>query len=178
MLESLITSQTRIKLLLKFFLNSASTDYLRNMEQEFGESSNSIRLELNRFEKAGLLVSKFEGNKKFYQANTRHPLYSDIKSIIMKNLEIDQIIERVVSKIGDLKYAYLTGDLAQGIDSKIIDITFIGNNLDRESISRLVGKVENLINRKIRYLIVYEKEMEEYTGKSLALLIWETLPAN
>ena len=47
MLETLITSKTRIKLLLKFFLNSKNQSYLRNLESEFGESSNaySIRAE-------------------------------------------------------------------------------------------------------------------------------------
>ena len=53
MIEALISSKTRIKLLLKFFLNSKTTSYLRGLEAEFGESSNAIRIELNRFEKAG-----------------------------------------------------------------------------------------------------------------------------
>jgi hypothetical protein len=47
MLQALITSRTRIKLLLKFFLNSSNTSYLRDLAAEFGESTNAIRLELN-----------------------------------------------------------------------------------------------------------------------------------
>ena len=50
MLETLISSKTRIKLLLKFFLNSKTKSYLRNLESEFGESTNAIRVELNRLE--------------------------------------------------------------------------------------------------------------------------------
>ncbi len=50
MLGTLITSKTRVKLLLKFFLNSNAKAHLRGLETEFGESSNAIRLELNRFE--------------------------------------------------------------------------------------------------------------------------------
>ena len=63
MIETLISSKTRIKLLLKFFLNSSNSSYLRGLESEFGESSNSIRLELNKLEKAGLLKSNQEGTK-------------------------------------------------------------------------------------------------------------------
>ena len=70
MIETLISSKTRIKLLLKFFLNSSSRSYLRGLETEFGDSSNAIRLELNRFEKAGMLKTCTEGNKKYFQANT------------------------------------------------------------------------------------------------------------
>jgi len=75
MLEALITSKTRLKLLLKFFLNSDTTGYLRSLEPEFGESTNAIRQELNRFEQAGLLAADKKGNKKVYHANTRHPLF-------------------------------------------------------------------------------------------------------
>jgi DNA-binding transcriptional regulator PaaX len=65
MIETLISSKTRIKLLLKFFLNSNTTAYLRSLEEEFGESTNSIRIELNRFEKAGFLASHSQANKKY-----------------------------------------------------------------------------------------------------------------
>jgi hypothetical protein len=89
MLDSLITSQTRIKLLLKFFIDSSTKAYLRGLESEFGDSTNGIRIELNRLEQAGLLVSAKEGNKKLYQANRKHPLFKDIHSLIMK-----EIVER------------------------------------------------------------------------------------
>ena len=50
MLDSLITSKTRIKLLLKFFLNTSTHAYLRGLADEFGESTNALRLELNHLE--------------------------------------------------------------------------------------------------------------------------------
>ena len=92
MIDALISSKTRIKLLLKFFLNSHATAYLRSLESEFGESSNGIRLELNRLEKAGLLCSESEGNKKIFRANTTHPLFSEIHNIVMKHIGLDQVV--------------------------------------------------------------------------------------
>lgn len=91
MLDSLISSKTKLKLLLKFFLNSSNTAYLRNLENEFGESTNAIRLELNKFEESGLLNSYFERNKKIFKANTQHPLYPEINSILKKYIGIDKI---------------------------------------------------------------------------------------
>ena len=67
MIETLISSKTRIKLLMKFFLNSKTTAYLRGLEGEFGESTNAIRLELNKLEKAGMLSSFSKGNKKMWR---------------------------------------------------------------------------------------------------------------
>jgi predicted transcriptional regulator len=85
MIDALITSKTRIKLITRLFLNSNAKSHLRGLAGEFCESSNAIRLELNRFEKAGLLTTSQDGNKKIFQANTQHPLYHDIHSILLKH---------------------------------------------------------------------------------------------
>lgn len=177
MLESLITSKTRIKLLLKFFLNSGNTAYLRGLEPEFGESTNAIRHELNRFEKADLLISKVEGNKKLYQANTNHPLFPEIHKLLLKHIGIDRIVENVIKKLGHLKAVYLVGELAKGKNSKVIDLWFIGKDLDRAYLMNLVDKAEALINRKIRYLVLDENELQDFlTNKrdNELLLVWKT----
>lgn len=173
MLQSLITSKTRVKLLLKFFLNKETKSYLRNLETEFGESTNAIRLELNRFEAAGLLTTEFSGNKKFFQANAQHPLFSDIHNILKKTIGIDQIIERITSNIGDLQETYITGDLAIGKDSNILDLVLIGENIDTSYVSNLVQKAEKHIDRKIRFLVLTESEKTEYLNNNRSLLIWE-----
>lgn len=173
MLDSIITSKTRIKLLIKFFLNSQTKSYLRNLEQEFGESSNAIRLELNRLEGAGLLQSELAGNRKYFCANTKHPLFNDINNIVRKYVGIDQIIERITSQIGDLQAAYLTGDFARGQNSQIIDLVLVGHELDNRYISNLVFKAEDLIGRKIRNLILTPEQMKDFFKDKPALLIWK-----
>ena len=173
MLDTIITSKTRIKLLLKFFLNSQTKSYLRNLEHEFGESSNAIRVELNRLEGAGLLKSEITGNRKYFSANTRHSLFNDINNILKKVVGIDQLIEKVTTQIGDLEAAYITGDFAKGRDSKIIDLVLIGQNLDHNYISQLVTKAESMMDRKIRYLVLTADQMEDYFREKPALLIWK-----
>ena len=174
MLESLITSKTRVKLLLKFFLNSQTKSYLRSLETEFGESTNSIRIELNRLENAGLLSFAAEGNKKMFFANTQHPLFKDINNILRKFVGIDQIIDQVTTQIGDLQAAYLTGDFAIGKDSKIIDLALVGNKLDRTYIETLVGKAEKFISRRIKYILLTKEEMAQYYKNKPILLIWKS----
>lgn len=175
MLEDLITSKTRIKLLLKFFINSKTTAYLRNLESEFGESTNAIRQELNRFEKAGLICSKISGNKKVFQANTNYPFFSEIHNILMKYVGIDQIIEEVVIHIGNLIKAYVTGDFAQGKTGGIIDIVLIGNDLNLTYLANLIQKAENTTSLKIRYITITPDEEAKYIhAGNNALLIWSS----
>lgn len=173
MLSSLITSRTRVKLLLKFFLNSSNKSYLRNLEQEFGESSNAIRIELNRLEGADLLRSELSGNRKYFMANTSHPLFKDINNIVKNFVGIDKLIERVINQIGNLEAAYITGDFAKGIDSQIIDLVLVGQNMETGFIESLVSKAENFITRKIRYLILTKNQMTDYFNNKPVLLIWE-----
>ncbi|MFN7117478.1 MAG: ArsR family transcriptional regulator [Saprospiraceae bacterium] len=160
--------------MLKFFLNSNATAYLRSLESEFGESSNAIRLELNRFEEAGMLESRVEGNKKIFQANTRHPLFKEVHNILLKYVGLDRVVEDVVHRLGDVDKVFLVGDFSKGLDSNIIDLIFIGN-VDKSYLLNLVDKVEGLISRKIRYLIYSEAECRnldwsKYEPKPL--LLW------
>jgi hypothetical protein len=165
MISTLITSSTRIKLLTKFFLNSSIKAHLRGLESEFGDSSNAIRLELNRFEEAGLLHTSKEGNKKVYQANEKHPLFHDIHSMLLKESGIDRVIEKVVHRMGALERVYLTGDMARGNDSPVIELILVGSDIDREYLSRKVSQAEVLCGRKVSYVVLEPKESESYLMK-------------
>jgi predicted nucleotidyltransferase len=162
MINALITSETRIKLLRKFFLNSSTRAHLRGLESEFGESTNAIRLELNRFEAAGLLHSLRDGNKKVYQANRNHPLFGDIHSIILKEAGIDRVIEKVIHRIGNLTSVYLTGDFARGKDSPVIDLILVGADIDREYLARKIMQAEELVGRKVSYVVLHPDEADNH----------------
>ncbi|MBI9039010.1 MAG: ArsR family transcriptional regulator [Bacteroidales bacterium] len=176
MLETLITSKTRLKLLLKFFLNSNSSSYLRNLENEFGNSSNSIRIELNRFEQAGLLKSENIGNRKYYQANTNHPLFPSIHNLIIQQIGFDKIIETVIEKLGKLKCCYVVGDFARGIDNKRIEIIFVGDRIKQDYLISLIKKAEILIKRSIHFEVYNDKELKKsniFEKGTPSLLLWK-----
>ena len=176
MLEALITSKTRIKLLLKFFLNSKNTGYLRSLEPEFGESTNAIRQELNRFENAGLLVSEIDGKKKVFRANTDHPLYPELHSLLLKYVGLDEIIDRVIVNLGKLEEVYLVGDLARGNNSSVIDLWFVGEKLDEAYLRSLTQRAEEFIKRKVNYMIMSAEELQkrfESSNRSELLLLWK-----
>lgn len=177
MLDTLITSKTRLKLLLKFFLNGNNKSYLRGLETEFGESSNAIRIELNRFEEAGLLVSSSEGNKKIYQANKNNTIFNDIHNMLIKFVGIDEIIEKVLRRVGDLHSAYIINDFARGIDKKVIDLLLVGDKLNQTYLPGMVNKVESMIKRKINLNIVSVAEAPAFLKQHTNLLIWEATEA-
>lgn len=165
-------------MLLKFFSNSSSQAYLREMAKEFGESTNAIRCELNNLTEAGYLVTEEKGRSIYYSANQKHPLYNEIKTLIHKYLGIDRIIDDVINKmitrLGELRLAFITGDYAEGRDSGIVDLVIVGE-IDEAYFKQCVEKVEKLINRRIRSLVLSESEFERNRASlnpDKALWLW------
>jgi DNA-binding transcriptional ArsR family regulator len=171
LLGPLITSKTRLKLLLRFFLNQNLSGYLQGLSKELDENTNSVRVELNRLEEAGLLSAEEQGRRKVYSVNTSHPLSSDLSNMLRKVTGIDQLVDRVVSRIGPtLKQVWITGALAMGIYSDELEVTLVGEALDTDYLSALMDKVEPLIEKTIIWQVCSsDTEIDTET----ALLVWE-----
>lgn len=153
MLDSLITSKTRIRLLVKFFINVANTGYLRGLAIEMNENTNAIRKELNNLCKAGYIVRDASESKVMYRANTAHPLFASLQQLIRKHIGIDNIIAQILERMGEVTRIFVLGDYAQGIDSNNIEIVIEGPNLNESYIQQLVPKIENEIHRKVNIQI-------------------------
>jgi len=171
----LISSKTRIKLLIRFFFNPNTCSYLRELAKEFNVSTNSVREELNQLTKIKLLESHKSGRQVFYKANEKHPLFPELKSMVSKVMGIDQVIDGIVTRLGDLERAYLLDDYAEGKDTGIIDLLLVGN-IDQYHLNDLSRKTERYIKRKIRSLVLSRDEFKEFESKLKTcphILIWE-----
>ena len=180
MLNTLITSKTRINLLLKFFLNPGTKAYLRELSAEFNESTNAVRVELNRLTEAKLLKSASLGRKVIYSANIKHKLYRDIQNVVRKFVGLDQLVEDLIKRLGTVEKAYVIGDYAKGIDSGLIDVVLVGN-VDTKTLEQFVIKTGKLINRKIRPLVLDKVEFEKLKVRldiNHALPIWSKKEKN
>ncbi len=176
MLKSLITSETRIRLLLKFFLNPGTRSYLRELAKEFNESTNGIRVELNKLTNAKILDIEKNGRSKIYRANTEHPLFNEIRQIVLKSTGIDKVISNIIDKAGDIHLAFIRGDYAVGKDSGLIDLVIVADNLNDNEIERVRKKTEKLIDRKIsivRLSITEYKNLKEKFSNEKTLILFK-----
>ena len=153
MLGELITSKTRLRLLIKFFISQANRGYLNGLATEMGESSNSIRKELNHLYDAGYLDKVKNDNKVEYQANIKHPLYDILRKVVLKHLGLEDIVETVLERMGNVQKIVLVGDYAEGNDTGNIEVFLIGKDLNMNYISQLEDKIEKLIKRKVSFYL-------------------------
>ena len=163
MLNQLITSKTRLRLLIKFFISQANRGYLNGLATEFKESTNSIRKELNHLSDAGYLEKYRDNNKIGYKANVNHPMFEILQKVVFKHLGLEDIVDHVLAQMGDVTEIHLISDYAKGLDTGTIEVMLIGENLDTSYISSLEKKIEKLIERKVHFIISNRKSSEQKT---------------
>ena len=159
LIDQLFSGKIRLKLLARLLLNPSSQVYLRQLERDLQVSSNTVRLELNKLSEMKLIniVETEESKIKKYIANTVHPLYSNLRSIILKYVGVDQLVEEIFYKLGEIDEVFLTGEFANGIETPFIDLVLVGD-IDRDYLNKLVERAERLLNKKIRMAIYSRNE--------------------
>lgn len=153
MLETLITSKTRIRILVKFFINAANNGHLRGLAEEMNESTNAIRKELNNLSEAGYLQKQADQNRVSYKANSKHPFFATLQKIVFQYIGLDAIIEMILERMGIVNQIIVLGDYAKGIDSGTIDVLIVGLELNEDYIDQLAIKIEQEIKRKVNFTV-------------------------
>jgi hypothetical protein len=168
-LDKIFTGKIRVQLLTKLLLNPASTVYLRGLERDLGVSSNTVRLELNKLSDMKLIQEDavaINTKTKHYTVNTKHPMFKSLRGVIMQHVGLDQIIENVLDKLGNVDKVYLTGDLALGKNSPFVDLVLVGD-IDKAYLYNLIEKAEVLIDKKIRVGLYLPQEFTEHKLKDV-----------
>ena len=161
MLNKLITSKTRLRLLIKFFISQANRGYLNGLATEFKESTNSIRKELNHLSDAGYLEKYRDNNKIGYKANVNHPMFEILQKVVFKHLGLEDIVDHVLAQMGDVMEIHLISDYAKGLDTGLIEVLLIGDKLNADYITKLEQKIEKLIERKVQFIISNRKATDQ-----------------
>lgn len=159
----LITSKTRIKILMRLFLNPDRNAYLRELADEFHASPSHIKEELDKLREAELLTSRKNGRQVLFSANQKHPVFHELHSMVKKALGMDRILESMIERLGNLEQAILIDDYAEGKDTGIIDLVLVGN-IDQNNLQDLTKKTEKYIDRKIRTLTLTAKEYSQLSS--------------
>lgn len=175
MLDSLITSKTRLKLLIKFFVSASNRGYLRGLADEFKESTNAIRKELNQLTEAGYLIREDNEHKIYYRANIKHSLFQSLQGLIHNFLGIESFVDKVLGRAGDVEEVALLGDYAQGVDSGHIEVLVKGKELNLEYLKGASVKAGTILGKKVS---VYTEVVEKTQGMIILYQKMDTRPHN
>jgi predicted nucleotidyltransferase len=172
-LDKIFTGKIRVQLLTKLLLNPSSIVYLRGLERDLCVSSNTVRLELNKLLDMQLIQVHSEDHAtktKHYSVNSKHPMFKSLRGVIMQYVGLDQIIENVLEKLGNVDEVYLTGDLALGKNNPFVDLVIVGD-IDKAYLYQLIEKAETFIDKKIRVGLYLPYEFTEGKLKEVGVFM-------
>ena len=173
MLEQLFGSRTRTKLLYLFLENPEDSYFVREITREIGERIHSVRRELDNLEKFGLITSRTENQKRFYQVDKKFVLFEELKTLIDKSkLLAERVVASKVKKLDGIKYLLLTGQLVEAEDVPT-DVLLVGQ-ISQEVLHKFIKELEKIYRLQVRYTYFTTKEFNlrrDMTDKFLYTVI-------
>jgi predicted nucleotidyltransferase len=162
MLEKLISSRVRVKLLTAFFLSPGVDHNASELARTLKENYSAVWKELVRLKKLGILKSDQKGNSKAYQVNSACPIAPELRSIILKTEGVGVMVQRRLGELGTVKEAFIYGSYASGEadERSDLDLMIIGK-ADLEQLSTVIADLEKELNQSINYIIFSEEEWRE-----------------
>ena len=166
MLQELITSRVRVKLLVLFLTHPDAEYYLKGLVRELEENNNTIRRELKRLEKIGLLDSRRQGNLKYYRVNKRCPIYPELKGIVLKTAGVGQALRDDLAALGQIDQAFIYGSFAKSEETigSDIDLMLVGE-VDLDRLHQLLRELEQRLGREINETVYGAEDFAQRQGE-------------
>ena len=121
LLAELLSSKVRAEIFRLLFGIRERELHVREIERQAGFSIATVRQELQKLVKMQLLKTKKDGNRLYYRANTEHPLYPDIRTIVLKTSGLVEVLKRALNK-KDIRVAFIFGSIAQNQEGARSDV--------------------------------------------------------
>ncbi|MCP4911606.1 MAG: hypothetical protein GY909_00695 [Oligoflexia bacterium] len=166
MLTDLLSSKTRSELLRILFDGRGTEHYLRDLERLSKIKISSIQKEVKNLVGIDLLESRKDGNRLYFKANTTHPIYSDIVSIVSKTVGVEKLLSEALDdkriSCAFIFGSYATGEMNSGSD---IDLFIVGE-IKMMSLLKLISGISEKVSRPINPHIYSKSEITEKMKRS------------
>lgn len=161
MLEDLVISKVRVKILEIFFSNPTEIYHVRGLVRKTGEEINAIRRELAHLETSGLLRKEPRGNRLYYSLNLSYSLYPELIEIISKQTGLGEQIIKNRNRIGKITFCIFSRKFVERKERKEegVDILIVGNIVMAE-LSSLIRAEEEKRGKEINYTVMTNEEFD------------------
>jgi DNA-binding transcriptional ArsR family regulator len=148
-LSDILSSRVRAEIFRLLFGLDEKELHLREVERQAGLSLATIRQDLQKLVKLDLVTTRRDGNRLYYRANTEHPLYPDIRNLVLKTAGLVEILKGVLDREG-VKVAFVFGSLASRREKAAsdVDLMVIGA-VGLRALSSWLSGVSEQIGREV-----------------------------
>jgi len=137
---------TRAEILRLLFGDDLREAHLRDIARHASLSPAAIQRELSALTAMELVVPRRDGNRLYFSANTTHPLYGEIRSIVLKTSGIAPTLQKVLASMAGVDLAFIFGSMASDSlsSSSDVDLMVIGSTGLRQISKALSGLAASL----------------------------------
>ena len=160
----LTKSRVRSDLLTLFFLHPERSYYLRELQRQLQTSPGTLARELKFFWSEGLLERESRGREIFYQINSRHPLFKEIKGIVEKTAGVPNRLSAAFKGMKEISEAYLYGSYVTGKMRAHSDIDLLLVGRETDSLRKLLNRLETRFGRRMNATTYSPKEFKRKQG--------------
>ncbi|MBI2334403.1 hypothetical protein HYU96_01245 [Candidatus Daviesbacteria bacterium] len=160
-MEELFVSRVRVKLLQLFLSSRETLLHVREIVRRVSEEINAVRRELARMEKYGMVASEWRANRRLYRFRKDYIFYRELSGLVAKTTGLGGSIIRSRTKLGKIKFAFLSGRFLQGIPSGAddVDLLVVGSIVLPE-LQALVADEQAKRETEINYSFMDEAEFK------------------
>lgn len=167
MLDGIISSRTKRKILTLLLINPKGRFYVRELARHIEENVNSVRYELKRLTSIGLISSEKVANLLYYKINTRCPIYKDLKHLIYKTEALGSYLKQISNLPDDIQLAFVYGSTAYDREMEKSDIDlFIVGDIKGEQLHHHIIELEQKISREINTIHMSPSEFKAKIRKN------------
>jgi len=161
MLDDLITSRSRVKLLEVFLSYPSDMFHVRELVRRTGDEINAVRRELSFLEKKGVLTREPRANRVYYFLSKNYEFYYDLLRLGAKTSGLGKGLIKNKVKLGRIKYAMLSGRFARRLPKgpEEVDLLVVGSVVLPE-LALLVREEEKRLEGEINYTVMTEEEFD------------------
>lgn len=163
MLEQLVGSRLRARVIGWLFTHTDERYYVRQLTKLLGEDSTNLSRELARLESLGILLSAREGRQKYYRANPDSSMFAELKSLAGKTTGAVDVLRRALEDHREeIQTVFVFGSFArqeQTADSDV-DVMIVGD-VDEVALQASISRAESELRRTVNYSLLSREEYRE-----------------
>ena len=159
-LGELLSSKIRAEIFRNLFgVAPDSALYMRELERRTGFAIGTVQTELKKLQRLDIITSVKDGNRVYYRANNAHPLYPEIRALVLKTSGLADVIVNALGNETDIRVAFVFGSFARQEEKagSDVDLMVVGD-IGLRKLTGLLMDVSGKIGREINPHVFSEKE--------------------
>lgn len=159
MLPDILSSRARAEIFRLLFGVSARELHLREIERRSGLALGTVQQEVKKLEAMELLISRRDGNRVYYSANAAHPLYADIRNLVLKTSGVVEVLREALAEKG-IGVAFVFGSVARGEEGAASDVDLmIVGDVGLKTVSGWLRGISEKLGREVNPHVMDAKEL-------------------